>query len=281
MKKIWIILFAIAIVVAIIAGTYALNDVHKTGNNTTAVSATALPPSAQQKEEAIAIATSDEYVAEKLGNAAYLAPDHNLTHHLSGAVIMYSYIDRSPGANNMTVVEPAVEYILGNESDAGANMYAFVDLQKNRVTYIGFTPREGNNAYNYTYKSYSDGVEGVEVTIPTIGWDTMSYLTNATIVDTGYDRRSYSEQEAIDIAINNSTVKSYLDGRKYAVNAIGIAESEGGGYMAMYPVMRIVIFKEDGSMPDFYLSVGVNLKSKKVNLFKTDWPMNNSPGCPL
>jgi hypothetical protein len=54
-------------------------------------------------------------------------------------------------------VLPAVEYVIGSVWDRGVNLYAFVDPDKNRVAYIGYTTRLGIESDNYSYETIPEG----------------------------------------------------------------------------------------------------------------------------
>lgn len=180
-------------------------------------------------------------------------------------VVASSYRDASPWGNNATLILPAVIITVGNESEAGVNVYAYVDLNKSRVAYIGYTSRTG---YSTGAFQISDDGNGVQITSnPGTGWPTKSYLDNLTIVDTGvdeYTNRTEMNDNVVAIVLNNSTLKESFTGYMYHVDDVitpyyDVYNPEyKGRYAVTYPVVVIESYKNLTSTVYYYV-VGVNL----------------------
>ncbi len=157
-----------------------------------------------------------------------------------GEVTTTRYLERNPELSygifvpHYYKVLPAVEYIIGEREDEGINMYAFVDPDQKRVTYIGYTVRPGIVSGNYTYATDTRGVL-IRETNRSDEWP-VENLMNVTIVDTGYNPSANMTdeqmQEFVAIALNDSHVQRYMDGYEY--NKEYFTEIKGGSYCWKY-----------------------------------------------
>jgi hypothetical protein len=166
------------------------------------------------------------------------------------------------GADIVSPAMPAVEIAVGDTSDSGVNIYAFMDLQKGRVAYIGFAPRPGANADGVEYSTTDYGVAERIIAI-----DSTSFLDNVTIVDAGYsDNSEVTDQNnavIVNIALDNGTIKSRIDGRRYDATVM-MAGQEDRYHIISYPVVRFTVYKKDGDGVDFYLFAAEDPVNKKI-----------------
>jgi hypothetical protein len=162
------------------------------------------------------------------------------------------YMDVHEKAPGYDVVRslPAVVIVVGNASQAGINVIAYLD-NGSRVAYVGFVPREGINATGASY--YSTG-QGVGERIP--GHTTDRIYENVTILDTGYVHgQNLSQDEGMvirSIAVGNESVKKLIAGHAYVVKNVTVTGIERGypdRYIDTYPVVTIDIM-DGGSMMD-------------------------------
>lgn len=175
------------------------------------------------------ISQNDFFVKEKLGLIQNYLVNKS---YAIGDVRTIRYLERNPEipyglfVPHYYNVLPAVEYIIGDQLNEGINMYAFVDPDRKRVTCISYTVRPGVASGNFTYLT-GDSSVSIRETNRT-GDKPVETLMNVTIVDTGYNPSANlteaQEREFIDIALNDSRVKHYLDGFDYQ------AEINGGSY---------------------------------------------------
>lgn len=184
----------------------------------------------QQQSKAIDIALNDEIVKEKILSVASLKLPAggypvNVSYH-TGEVTISGFSEGSLGVSTIRML-PTVEIIFDNNPDI--NMYAFVDLEKERVAYIGFTCPSDPGA--------------------------RPPFSNVSIINTGYTKGYLTEEmasEAIDIARNNDTVKKEIYGKPYSVSRIGLIENEvrldnRSSYIEVKPVVDFLITREDNT----------------------------------
>ncbi len=236
----------------------------------------------QNDSQAISVALNDTAVEGKMEQAWFTMDmagngtpgDDTPDLHLGG-VTMSSF----QGADIVSPAMPAVEIDIGEISDAGINMYAFVDLQKGRVAYIGFSPRPGNNAYGIEYSAIDHGVS--ERTIST---DSTSFMDNVTIVDTGYSgNRELTDQDKSDIiafALDNASIKGRLDGSRYET-LVMMAGQEDRYHIISYPVVRFTVYKKDSDGVDFYLFAAEDPVNKRISTTEASTPDVQPPQFPV
>jgi hypothetical protein len=222
----------------------------------------------QQKTKAISLAQNDTVVDYKI-NELDRDPHGgfgNFTKYSERQVkdvVMSSFTDTAPGGNNATRVMPAVVFAVGNGSLDGVNVHAFVDLENERVAYVGYVYRPGpaNGKFNY---SASDGGMRAYFRL-----DSFYEFFNATILDTGYLYHiNQSEQEMlrpeiINITLDDPGVKDKLEGHSYYVKGIKDYGRETPTYWFYCPVVMIVV-NDERIAPVYGIEASVNLKTKKV-----------------
>ena len=223
------------------------------------------------------ISQNDFFVKEKLG----LIQGYSVNQSYDiGDVRTIKYIERNPEISyglfipHYYKVLPAVEYIIGRPLDEGINMYAFVDPEQERVSFIGYTVRPGLTSGNFTYATDARGALIRETN--RTGNRPVETLTNVTIVDTGYnasaDLTDEQKQELIAIALNDSRVQSYMDdGYDYRI------EINGGGYswkygaphdyIVYYPVVDFLRPEANGGWSEF-IRAYIDLRYGNVGDFK-------------
>lgn len=235
--------------------------------------------SEDQKLKAEGIALNDSIVQEKIGviQRKYFSQD-GWKFNMSGPAIFYTVgnvtMDKvheiSPGVNRTRYL-PSVELIFGHGNLSDINLYAYVDLEKDRVAYIGFTGRTGPSAAGYYYIPSDDGVvEHIENN----GW--ARDYRNITIVDTAYKvSQQLTDAEKSDLlntAKNNETVRDFLNGT--AINGetyeyqytIYTDENDIAGhhYVIAHPNIYISVKEPDGSYGRKYLMVNFDGMSNTV-----------------
>ncbi|WP_424357385.1 hypothetical protein [Methanocella sp. MCL-LM] len=158
--------------------------------------------------------------------------------------------EKAPGYDVVRSL-PAVVIAVGNASQAGINVIAYLD--NNRVAYIGFLPRAGVNATGATYYSTE---RGVGERIPGHSADRM--YENVTVLDTGYVQgQNISQEEDMvirSIAVGNQSVKKLIQDRAYIVQNVSIYASESGypdRYIKAYPMVTFEV-REGGSLVDTF-----------------------------
>ncbi len=165
-----------------------------------------------------------------------------------GDVLYMTVHEKAPGYD-VTRSLPAAVIVVGNESQAGINVIAYLD--GNRVAYVGFVPRAGVNATGATYYSFE---RGVAEHVP--GSQAERLYENVTVLDTGYaqGQNLSSEEDMVvrSIAIGNETVKKYVQGHAYVVRNVtinGIERGYSDRYIEAYPDVNIDIM-DGGSLVD-------------------------------
>jgi hypothetical protein len=151
-------------------------------------------------------------------------------------------------------------------------MYAFVDPDRMRVTFIGFTIRQGIVSSNVTCVKTTDGVL-ISENDPAIG-KTKEIMANVTIIDTGYDpsvNLTDTQREAFTaIALDDSRVKHYLDGFEYQVELNGSywwKADAPRNYIIYYPSVHFLIKDVNQSWSSF-IRADVDPRSGKVVEFQ-------------
>ncbi len=251
-------------------------------SGSTHVAATPSPVPADNSDgQAISIAMNDTAVAGKLQEAWYtmgMATNGDAGDSVPfniGGVVMSSF----HGADIDSPAMPAVEVDVGDSSDAGINIYAFVDLQKDRVAYIGFAPRPGNNANGMEYSTTDHGLA-----VYSASMDSTSYLYNVTIVDTGYSGSAnltdQNKADIVHIALENGTISGRLDGRKYDTSVM-MAGQEDSYHIISYPVVRFTVYKKDSDGIDFYLFAAVDAVNNRISTTESSMPDIQPPQFPV
>jgi hypothetical protein len=196
----------------------------------------------QEISTIIDIALNDPYVNEKITSWKSYEIDYR-----TGNVSVSQYVEAY--ANNRTRTLPSLELIAGS-NESGVRLYAFVDLNEDRVAYIGYV-----NPVQYNV----------------IGQQ--KYYYNTTIINTGFklgqNITESQKSKAIQLALSNETVKRYINGSEYEVHDIGLwLEDAGpsGQYIVVYPNVPILVTGTNG---EYYLYVGVNTNSDKVLFINT------------
>lgn len=94
------------------------------------------------------------------------------------------------------------------------------------------------------------------------------YYYNTTIINTGYKPgQNVTEAQrsmAIQLALDNETVKQYLDGHDYTIYDVGLRVYDSGPtgqYIVTHPNVQILL-NDTGT--ESYLYVGVDTNSKEV-----------------
>ncbi len=159
----------------------------------------------------------------------------------------------SPGVNRTRYL-PSVEIIFGHSNLSDINLYAYVDLEKGRVAYIGFTGRSGPSAAGYYY---TPGDDGVVAHIENTGWTKV--YKNLTIADTIYkvnQQLTDSEKSVLlHTAMKNETVMSFLnvtaiDGETYEYQYMIYSDESdiaGHHYVVARPNIYVSVKEPDGS----------------------------------
>lgn len=211
--------------------------------------------SEDQKLKAIEIALNDSVVHDKIGQIQhkYYSQEgwkfnmSNPVFYTVGNVTMGKVHEISL-AGNKTRNLPSVELIFGHANLSDINLYAFVDLDKGRVAYIGYTGRSGPSAAGYYYTQADDGVvEHIENT----GW--LKEYHNLTITDAMYKAdQQLSDAEKgrfLDTAMKNETVVDFLNEKasngescvnSYSVNLVE-GDIAGHHYLIASPYLSISV----------------------------------------
>jgi hypothetical protein len=202
-----------------------------------------------QKLMAINIATNDIVVKNNIDTYIY---DPSKTPHTTyiyqiGNVTINKFLEIAPGLNN-TKELPAVELITGNKSEQGTNLYVFVDLERDRVAYIGFLNRSQNGSFNISNNHQ-----------------------NITIVDNGYvpgrNLTDVQKSMIVKIALNNLTVNSYINGYQYDIIDPIISYGEYDypyRYIVPYPAVQIETKSNLTNNINYFIIVKVDLKNNSV-----------------
>lgn len=244
----------------------------------------------EQKMKVAGIALNDTLAKDKLreeqfkyfsqqGQGWVIDPEYPRVFTI-GNITICKVHEIAPGIDRTRYL-PSVELLMGNKSLGDINVYIYVDLEKERVAYIGYTGRSGPHATGYYYTAGEDGiVEHTEDTNRTKNYD------NVTIVDTGYSEgQVLTDKEKsglFDIAKTNSTAMDFLNkaaskGQSYDLTfSVSPHESEINGhhYIATYPDMTIRINGGDPGIMSRFLIMTIDGKSNKVILVKEiTWSM--------
>ena len=141
-----------------------------------------------------------------------------------GNITMGKVHEIAPGVNRTRYL-PSVELVFGHSNLSDINLYAYVDLEKGRVAYIGYAGRSGPSAAGYYY---TPGDDGVVAHIENTGWS--RDYKNLTIVDTVYkvNQQLTDEEKSglLNTAKKNETVMNFLNE----------TTSDGGTYEYRYTV---------------------------------------------
>jgi hypothetical protein len=222
-----------------------------------------------QKLKAEEIALNDSVVQGTIGGIQqkYYSQDGwkynmtNLVFYTVGNVTMGKVHEISPGVNRTRYL-PSVEIIFGHSNLSDINLYAYVDLEKGRVAYIGFTGRSGPSAAGYYY---TQGDDGVVAHIENTGW-TRDYM-NITIVDTVYkvnrDLTDAEKSGLLNTAKKNGTVMGFLKetagyGVTYEYQYRIYSDEEnisGHHYVIAHPNIYVYVKEPDGSSGRKYLII--------------------------
>lgn len=231
-----------------------------------------------EKTKIVEIALNDSIVKDKIsdvqfkyfGQQGWTFDPNNPRFFTIGNVTIGKVHEVSPGVDSIEYL-PCVELIMGHQNLGDINIYIYVDLEKDRVVYIGYTNRSGPHANGYFYTTGDDGI--VQHTEDTN--NTWNY-NNITIVDTGYiEGQALNESEKSNlfgIARSNKTVTSFLNmiaykGDSYNLNfQIQSDETEiyGHHFITVYPSIGILPQKPDGSSDLQTLLVIIDGTNKKI-----------------
>lgn len=227
-----------------------------------------LPLSEPAKSRAIAIAMNDSWVQSEIYsistfNNPYPGPP-TLIYHVKD-VLNTSPFHEVGRKFDRNCTLPAVEIVVGNESEKGTNILAFVDLVQNRVAYIGHVKRA--DAYGQVPPE--------------------DYF-NLSIAWTGYreDEILSEEQKAkvVQLALEDKAVQEQMGGRYYTVDGDVAVKSGGvwrgdGSYVGAYPH---VTFTQGTPLnqPDFQVFVIVDVDRNKViqSMVGVRTPVFDMPG---
>jgi len=201
--------------------------------------------SEQQKNLVFDVAMNSAILKERLDGAGLTLASGNVggvsenVHVENVSVASYTDFD-----SHVSGVLPVITFTVGGIVE-GATLQAFVDPDNKRVVYIRETWRSINSSPNNT-------------------------TTSISIEDTGYDvNTSLTDGEqtvAIKIALENESVKKYLDGNNYTLNSVGIGESlSSNGNSSVYYACPIVTFYvKPSTMPPIMIGADVDIKNDKV-----------------
>lgn len=205
-----------------------------------------------QRSRAISIATADLFDNEQIRmmtNTIYQ------TYHVKDVLPPSPFHEVGPDLDRNRSL-PAVEFVIGNESEPGVNILAFVNLDQGRVVYIGFIKRAD--------------VRGVL---------SQDVHTNISITDTGYHAgdtlTGAQKDKAVRIARENQTVQEKMRGMHsnatYRVNGVSVSDISffkgNDMYIGAYPVIQ---FMEESSIYEGGLTVYVTVdpdRGKVVDSF--------------
>jgi hypothetical protein len=234
--------------------------------------------SEDQKIKAKEIALNDSVVHDKIGEMQrkYYSQDgwkfnmSNPVFYTVGNVTIGKVHEISPGVNRTRYL-PSVELVFGHVNLSDINLYAYVDLEKGRVAYIGFTGRSGPSAAGYYY---IPGDDGVVEHIENIGWS--KDYKNITIADTLYKvNQQLTDAEKsglLDTAMKNETVMSFLNGtvsdRKTYEYRYTVYSDEGDiaghHFVIARPNIHVSVKRPDGSYEVKYFEINFDGMSNKV-----------------
>jgi hypothetical protein len=255
-----IIKISIVIAIAIVALAILINDIGITDPFSGYMEGQTV--TGHDRSEAINIASGDPYIHDILVTTMVRLHFNNTVKDVQIA----KFHSTGPGISsfiNYYELLPAVEYVLGNESQSGVDMYAFVDINNSRVAYIGYAPRWGFDDGQFTYEIASGGVvvkeEYNDTEIPCYAF------SNTSIMDTGFNPgHNFTDDETreiVSIAINDSKVKEFLGGQEYLIKDMGVGSSSSDGYIYAYPDVSIQL--KNGTVWDS-MYVTVDVRNKKV-----------------
>jgi hypothetical protein len=144
---------------------------------------------------------------------------------------------------------PAVEIVVGNESEKGTNILAYVDLAQGRVEYIGHRKRADANG-QLPPEDYFD------MSLPWTGYHEGDALSEEQMA------------KVVRLALEDKSVQEQMGGRNYSVMDDVIVTSGGvwrgdASYVGTYPH---VTFTEGTPLdqPDFKIFVVVDMDRNKV-----------------
>jgi hypothetical protein len=226
------------------------------------------PLSGPAKSRAIAIAMNDSWVQGEIYSiCTFNNPDPGppkLIYHVKDVLNPSTFheVGRKFDRNHTL---PAVEIVVGNESEKGTNILAFVDLVQNRVAYIGHVKRA--DAYGQVPPE--------------------DYF-NLSLPWTGYrEDEILSEQQkakVVRLALEDKAVQEQMGGRYYTVDG-DVAVKSGGvrrgdsSYVGAYPH---VTFTQGTPLnqPDFMVFVIVDVDRNKViqSMVGVRTPVFDMPG---
>ncbi len=235
--------------------------------------------SEDQKLKSEEIALNDSVVQGIIGGIQqiYYSQDgwkfnmSNPVFYTVGNVTIGKVHEIAPGVNRTRYI-PSVELVFGHSNLSDINLYAYVDLEKGRVAYIGFTGRSGPSAAGYYYVQGDDGV--VE-RIENNGW-TRDYK-NITIVDTIYKANQQltdAEKSGLfNTAKKNETVIDFLngtagDGETYEYQYTSFSDEkiiDGHHYVITDPNIYVYVKEPDDSDGRKYLVVNFDGMSNTVS----------------
>ncbi len=209
----------------------------------------------EQKAKAIVIAMNDLYVREQVVNIlSHENLDYQAFKYRFNEVVPARFHETGPGIDRYRTLL-TVKIIVGLEGSPGTNVIAFVDLEENRVAYVGFEKRGDVN---------ND--------LP------MESFKNTSIVNTGYNfSLNLTEEQKADmvkIALAGKGIQEDLRRRNYSVNRIGMRELRRSGpgydYVEIYPAVDFMVDKVNEppgskvSEPGYLVSMAVDLNKGKV-----------------
>lgn len=233
------------------------------------------PLSDDQKTKVESIALNDSFVKGQIsslqfrffGQQGWTFDPNDPRFFTIGNITIRDFHEVSPGIDRIRAL-PSVELIVGRQNEGDVNIYIYVDLEKEKVAYVGFTNRSGPHAAGYYFTTGKDGiVEHTEDTSWTIDHD------NVTIVDTGYsDGQELTDKEKSDLfrpAKTNSSVREFLASISnnydlmYHVRS-NVYEISGHHYMATYPEIVIqATIASPGKGPK-YLALTIDGKRNRI-----------------
>ncbi|WP_424358979.1 hypothetical protein [Methanocella sp. MCL-LM] len=233
----------------------------------------------EQKEKAEQIALNDTFVLNTILSAgsqdtihiysgSTRVPDPGSYHVANTDVGMVREV--GPGLDRARWL-PRTELVIGNESLGGVNLSAYVDLEEERVVYVGYTSRSGPNPGHYMYLQGEDGVtvytdvlRGKEIG----NFYMVNKLFNYTILDTGYGRKITDEDRSNILAIveNNATARTFIKnagGRGASLNpniwmSVEGDQVNGHYYLGIYPRVTITPIENDGIESETSLTVWID-----------------------
>jgi hypothetical protein len=197
--------------------------------------------SEQQKSLVLDIAMNDSILNDELIGADGLLTSGNISDASKNYHVEDISVARYDDPNlHISGAWPAVTFIVGNISQEGPTLQAFVDPANKRVVYISedWRPVNGN----------PDNI----------------HLLNVSIADTGYKYNTNLTDEqqslAFQMALANESVAGYLKGNNYTLNGVGMAmfENRNGLSTIKHVYPSVTFYIKPYTMIGAYIDINNN-----------------------